>query len=206
MKGKPMSYEGNGDHFESLFAYAPISLWEEDYSEVKTFFDGLRKRGVEDLAHFFDSHPEEIENSMRRIKVIRVNRATLDMFAATSEEELLANLDRIFRDEMRAHLREELMVLWKGELEWSGSGVNYRLDGEPIQIRLRWRILPECETNWECVLVSIENITALKRAETRYHHLFTYAPISLWEEDYTAIKAEFDRLRAKGVKDLRAYL
>lgn len=201
-----MSHERNGDHFESLFEYAPISLWEEDYSEVKVFFDDLRKRGIVDLASYLNAHPDEIENSMRRIKVICVNRATLDMFGATSQEELLANLDRIFRDEMRSHLHDELIALWNGELEWSGNGVNYRLDGEPVHIRLHWRILPECESNWECVLVSIENITALKKAETRYHHLFTYAPISLWEEDYTAIKEEFDRLHALGVKDLRAYL
>src|SRR6266496_3222215 len=201
-----MSYSGTEDHFESLFEYAPISLWEEDYSEVKTFFDDLRERGVVDLASYLDAHPEEIENSIHRIKVIRVNHATLAMFAAASEEELLANLDQIFRDEMREHFRAELMALWNGELKWSGNGVNYRLDGEPIHIRLHWRILPECESNWECVLVSIENISALTRAEMRFHQLFMYAPISLWEEDYTAIKQEFDKLRAEGVTDLRAYL
>jgi diguanylate cyclase (GGDEF)-like protein/PAS domain S-box-containing protein len=201
-----MSYERNGDHFESLFEYVPISLWEEDYSEVKVFLDDLRAGGIVDFASYLDAHPGEIENSMRRVKVRRVNRATLDMFGATSAEELLASLDQVFRDEMRSHFHEELIALWNGELEWSGNGVNYRLDGEPIHIRLHWRILPECESNWECVLVSIENITALKRAETRYHHLFKYAPISLWEEDYTGIKAEFDRLHAGGVTDLRAYL
>src|SRR6478672_13885 len=148
-KGEPMSYKRNGDHFESLFEYAPISLWEEDYSELKAFLDALRKGGVADLAAHLNSHPEEIENCMRCIKVIRVNRATLDMFAAPSEEELLANLDQIFRDEMHAHFHEELIALWNGELEWSGNGVNYRLDGEPIHIRLHWRILPECESNWE---------------------------------------------------------
>jgi diguanylate cyclase (GGDEF)-like protein len=91
-------------------------------------------------------------------------------------------------------------------MEWSGDGINYRLDGEPLHIRLHWRVMPECQSTWECVLVSIENITALKKAETRFHHLFMYAPISLWEEDYTAIKQEFDRLRAEGVTDLRGYL
>jgi diguanylate cyclase (GGDEF)-like protein len=107
---------------------------------------------------------------------------------------------------MRDHFREELMALWDGKLEWSGDGINYRLDGEPLHIRLQWRILPEYESTWEYVLVSIENITALKKAETRFHHLFMYAPISLWEEDYTAIKREFDRLRAQGVTDLRVFL
>lgn len=201
-----MRNERNGDHFESLFEYAPVSLWEEDYSAIKTFFDSLRSDGVTDLARYFDEHPQEIENNMRRIEVLNINRATLNMFGASSKEHLLSNLDKIFRDEMRAHFRSELLALWNGSLEWSGEGVNYRLDGEALDIRLRWRILPECQSNWECVLVSIENITALKKAETRFHHLFTYAPISLWEEDYTAIKREFDRLRAQGVDDLRSYL
>ena len=201
-----MSNSSTGDHFESLFEYAPVSLWEEDYSGIKLFLDSLRTSGVTGLAQYLDDHPEEIENGMRRIKVTHVNRETLTMFGAGSVSELTSNLDKIFRDEMRAHFRSELMALWNGELEWSGDGINYRLDGEPLNIRLHWRILPECTSTWECVLVSIENVTALKKAETRFHHLFMDAPISLWEEDYTAIKVEFDRLRAEGVTDLRAHL
>lgn len=201
-----MSNERNGDHFESLFEYAPISLWEEDYSGIKKSFDSLRANGVMDLTQYLDKHPEEIEHNMRRIKVSHVNRETLHLFGATSEEELLSNLDKIFRDEMRTHFRAELIALWNGELSWSGDGINYRLDGEPLHIRLHWRVLPECESSWECVLVSIENVTALRKAEKRFHHLFKYAPISLWEEDYSAIKQEFDRLRAQGVRDLQTHL
>ncbi|MCC6499520.1 MAG: sensor domain-containing diguanylate cyclase [Anaerolineales bacterium] len=195
-----------GDHFESLFEYAPISLWEQDFSEIKNFFDGLRTSGVADLNSYLDEHPEELDNSIRRIKVTHVNRETLNMFGAQDEAELLANLDQTFRDEMRAHWRAELLALWNGEVSWAGDGINYRLDGEALHIRLHWRILPECESNWECVLVSIENITALKKAEARFHNLFEYAPISLWEEDYSAIKREFDSLRANGVTDLKSHL
>ena len=201
-----MSNEKRGDHYGSLFEYAPISLWEEDYSGIKIFFDDLRAGGVQDLAQYLDQNPDEIENFMRRIRVVHVNRETLRMFGASDESELIASLDRIFRGEMRAHFRSELLALWNGEMEWSGDGINYRLDGEPLHIRLHWRILPECESNWECVLVSIEDITALKKAETRFHNLFMHAPISLWEEDYSAIKREFDRLRARGVTDIQAHL
>jgi diguanylate cyclase (GGDEF)-like protein len=201
-----MSKSLTGDHFESLFEYAPVSLWEEDYSGIKLFFDNLRADGVTDLNHHLDQHPEEIENNMQRMKVKHVNRETLNMFGASSEAELLANLDKIFRDEMRAHFRSELMALWNGELSWSGDGINYRLSGEALQIRLHWRILPECESNWACVLVSIENITALKQAEKRFHQLFEYAPVSLWEEDYAELKKEFDALRAQGVTDIRTHL
>jgi len=195
-----------GEHSQSLFEYAPISLWEEDYSGIKLFFDNLRAHGVIDLNLYLDEHPEEIENNIRRIKVKRVNRETLCMFGATSREELLANLERVFREEMQIHFRSELLALWNGELSWSGEGVNYRLSGEALHIRLHWRILPECTSNWERVLVSIEDITALKQAEKRYRLLFEYAPISLWEEDYSVLKTEFDNLRAQGVTDMRIYL
>jgi diguanylate cyclase (GGDEF)-like protein len=195
-----------GKHFESLFDYAPISLWEEDYSAIKLFFDNLRAQGIVDLDCYLDEHPEEIENSIHRMRVKRVNRETLCMFGAPSEEELLANLDKIFRDEMRAHFRSELIALWKGEESWSGEGINYRLSGEALHIRLHWRILPECLSNWERVLVTIENITELKQAEKRHQLLFEYAPISLWEADYSELKREFDNLRARGVTDIRAHL
>ena len=196
----------SNDHFESLFEYAPISLWEQDYSGIKNFLDGLRANGVNDLGKYLDEHPDDIYKSMGLIKVKHVNRETIHMFGAKDEPELLANLDRMFRDEMRSHWRSELTALWNGEREWSGNGINYRLDGEALQIRLHWRILPECESNWECVLVSIENITALKKAEERFKDLFEHAPISLWEEDYGALKQELDRLRAQGVVDLKSHL
>ncbi len=195
-----------GDHFESLFEYAPISLWEEDYSGVKKFLDGLRANKVVDLKRYLDEHPKDVDKTLGLIKATRVNRETLNMFGAKSEKEILDNLDKIFRDEMRAHWRAELTALWNRELNWSGDGINYRLDGEALHIRLHWRILPECESSWECALVSIENISALKEAERRFHNLFTHAPISLWEEDYSDIKKEFDNLRAQGIVDLQAHL
>jgi diguanylate cyclase (GGDEF)-like protein len=194
------------DHFKSLFEYAPISLWEEDYSGIREFLEELRLQGVTDLERYLDEHPDDIDRSLSLIHVTRVNRETLNMFGAKSEAELLSNLNIIFRAEMRLHWRSELMALWNGEKSWSGDGINYRLDGEALHIRLHWRILPECESTWECVLVSIENITALKKAEKRFHNLFEHAPISLWEEDYSLLKKELDDLRAQGVVDLEEYM
>ncbi|MFN8412246.1 MAG: sensor domain-containing diguanylate cyclase [Anaerolineales bacterium] len=193
-------------HFESLFVYAPISLWEEDYSGIKNFFEQLRKRGVTDLNQYFDQNPQEIDTCMGLIKVIHVNHETLEMFHARSEEELFNNLDQVFRDEMREHFRSELLTLWQGETSWKGEGINYTLQGEPLNIRLHWRILPECVDDWECVMVAIENITPLKQAETRFRNLFEYAPISLWEENYHGLKQLLDDLRTQGVTDIQAHL
>lgn len=46
---------------------------------------------------------------------------------------------------------------------------------------------------------------ALLESEARYRSLFEDSPISLWEEDFSAVKAEIDRLRGEGVADFRHY-
>ena len=169
-----MLTEKTRSHFESLFEFAPISLWEEDFSGIKEFFDDVRAEGITSLDAYLDAYPEEIEKNMRRIRVIRVNYETLKMFGAASEQELYRGLDRVFRDEMKKHFRAQLMALWDGELEWTGESVNYRLDGELLNIRLRWRVLPGYGSSWKCVLISIENITVLKKAEEYLRYLGTH--------------------------------
>jgi diguanylate cyclase (GGDEF)-like protein len=196
-----------------LFEYAPISLWEQDFSAIRSAFDKLRKQGVRDLGHYLDEHPDQIDACMAGIKVIHANQQTLSMYGVQTEEELTANLGHFFRDEMRVHFRDELLALWAGRLTWSGEGVNYALSGQPIDILLSWRILPGSETSWKQVLVTIEDITqrkqaerALQASESRLRGLFENSPISLWEEDYSDIRAFFGQLRDSGVDDLRLYL
>ncbi len=194
------------EYLITLFEYAPISLWEQDFSTIKQLFDELQRMGVESLESYLDDHPAFVDECMRQIKVLNINQKTVSMFMAESKSALLSNLDQIFRDGMRHHFREELLALWSGAVKWSGEGVNYTLKGDPLDILLHWRILPEYENTWERVLVTIENITARKRAERRFQNLFDSSPISLWEEDYSAIKAYFEVLRGQGITDLKEYL
>ncbi|MBN2146561.1 MAG: sensor domain-containing diguanylate cyclase [Anaerolineales bacterium] len=194
------------EYYHTLFEYAPISLWEEDYSGILRLFEELRARGVQSLEAYLADHPDFVDACMRRIVVREVNQQTLVMFGAPSQETFLARLDQVFGDGMRHHMRSELLALWNGELSWSGDGINYTLRGEPLDILLHWRILPGSEQTWEHVLVTIENITARVRAERRLQNLFEASPISLWEEDYSAVKAYFDDLRRQGVHDLEEHL
>jgi PAS domain S-box-containing protein len=46
----------------------------------------------------------------------------------------------------------------------------------------------------------------LRASESRYRGLFENSPISLWEEDFSAVKQRLDDLRSGGVADLKAYL
>ena len=194
------------EYLVTLFEYAPVALWEQDFSHIKKSFDELRAKGVRSLDAHLAIYPEFLDQCMGKIQVLDVNLQTVAMLKADSKEHLLSNLDKVFRDGMRHHFRDELRALWNGDVKWSGEGVNYTLEGNPVDIILNWRIMPEYENNWERVLVTTEDITARKRAEQRLHNLFEASPISLWEEDYSAIKKYFDVLRIQGVTSLESYL
>lgn len=47
---------------------------------------------------------------------------------------------------------------------------------------------------------------ALRESEARYRSLFEQSPVSIWEEDASALKNYIDGLRASGVNGFRAYL
>jgi PAS domain S-box-containing protein len=46
---------------------------------------------------------------------------------------------------------------------------------------------------------------ALKESEKRYRGLFENSPISLWEEDFSAVKRHIEKLRRSGVTDFREF-
>jgi diguanylate cyclase (GGDEF)-like protein len=196
-----------------LFEHAPISLWEQDFSGIKRYLDDRRAQGVADLRGYLERHPQAVDECMGRIVVLAVNRKTLELFAAESQPHLLDNLHRIFRAEMRAHFTDELLSIWEGQLTFQCEGVNHSLAGEPIDIRLRWSVLPGFEQTYARVLVSISDIREQKRAEralaaseAHFRGLFEHAPVSLWEQDFSGVRRYLDDLRAQGVSDLGVHL
>ena len=55
----------SGD-FQGVFDAAPVSLWIEDYSGIKSMFDGLRAAGVADIALHLQQHPDMVEGRSER--------------------------------------------------------------------------------------------------------------------------------------------
>jgi diguanylate cyclase (GGDEF)-like protein len=199
--------------FETMFDLAPVSLWLEDYSELKRLFDRWRAEGVEDVTAHLKREPDRVRECMAALKVLRVNETTLRLFAAANQDELLAGLGSIFRGDMAERVIHELDQLWRGALLVENQTVNYALDGRRLDVQLRVRILPGHESTWDRVLVSLDDITARldavrAREESAHyaHGLFEHSPVSLWVEDFSAVKKLLDDLRARGISDFGTFL
>jgi len=199
------------DHAE-MFDLAPVSLWLEDYSALKTHFDTLRAQGVEDLRTYLRQDPERVRVCSGCIRLIKVNRKTLTLFGAADLATLTANLPGIFRDDMFTTHVEELSQLWDGHTEFASTTVNYTLSGKRLDIELKGSVLPGYENDWRRVLIAIEDVTEretarrqLTASEAYARGLFQHSPVSLWVEDFSSIRRLLEDVRARGISDFRVF-
>jgi diguanylate cyclase (GGDEF)-like protein len=195
-----------------MFELAPVSLWLEDYSALKTLFGQWRDAGITDLRAHFAADPSRVRQCSASIRLIKVNRKTLALFEADDTDHLVGNLDRVFRDDMLTTHVEELVQLWEGVPAFESHTVNYTLSGKRLDIQLHGRILPGYEENWERVLVSIEDVTERENARRRMTQsenyaigLFAHSPVSLWVEDFSGVKKLIDEVRDRGITDFRVF-
>lgn len=155
------------EEYRELFQEAPVCLWEEDFSEVKIYVERLRDDGVRDLREYFVDHPEALTRCASLVKVVRVSRATLDLYDAASVEEFRGGLDRILAEESWDVFAAELLALTEGQTRFEREAVNYTLEGEKKHVLLRLSLPPDYEQTWSKVLISITDISQRKEAEER---------------------------------------
>lgn len=196
-----------------LFDISPTALWLEDYSRLHILFAQWRSEGITDLRSFLLQDPARLAACSASIRVVRVNQRTLSLYAAASFEELSERLDEILRDDTYDALLDELEQLWQGRSAFQSKSVNYALDGRRLDILLKGVVLPGYEANWQRVLVTVDDITELEDVRRRVaaseqyaRGIFTQAPVSLWVEDFSAIKHLLDDVRQQGIQDFRTFV
>uniref|UniRef100_A4WYR4 GGDEF domain-containing protein n=2 Tax=Cereibacter TaxID=1653176 RepID=A4WYR4_CERS5 len=197
---------------ESAFDLAPVSMWIEDFSGVRALMDEWRAEGVEDIRAFLEADLSRVAACSRRIRVIKVNARTLDLYEAQDMAHLVENLGSVFRDEMLQSHVNELSQLWAGETSFASTAVNYSLTGRRMDIQLRGTVLPGSEDSLERILLTCEDVTAREEARRRElvsrryaEGIFEHSPVSLWVEDFSQIRHLLENLRSRGIVDLRVF-
>ena len=152
------------NRYRSFFEEAPISLWEHDYAEVKSFVEGLGCPDPEALRRHLTESRSDLFECMKRIRVLAVNRASLELFEATDPEQLLGQMHRVFRRDSYPTFLEGIVTIARGEARFSHEARAYTLGGQPLNVVLSWAVAPGQARDFQRVLVSVLDITAQQQA------------------------------------------
>ncbi len=140
--------------FRSLFDNTSVSLWMLDISRLLA----LKRTGSMDRFHGLLR--EQVASFLR---VLDVNRATLDLFGARSRDHLLHRLVTLWEPGHDRLGREILNALLNGETHLAvETGIN-NLDGHRLSLIVHIDVLPSPDHN--LVLLSVSDISERKRAE-----------------------------------------
>ncbi|RUT05510.1 hypothetical protein DSM106972_035170 [Dulcicalothrix desertica PCC 7102] len=143
--------------YKYIFDAVGVSIWEEDFSEVKLALDELKNQGIQDFKQYFANNPDFVDWAIGAVKLVNVNDISLQTFGAKDKQQLLTSLNQIFLPETRETFTQELLTLVAGERFFSSEVVVQNLQGEKLNILLTIKFPPPTE-NCKCVLVTLMDI------------------------------------------------
>lgn len=166
-----------------LFEESPISLWEEDFSQVKLYLDDLDIKNKDSLRKYLLSNKESVKQIAKKIKIIDVNQSTLDLYNITDKQTLLMDFTKIYNEESYEIFIGEILSLYFGETNFEIEISGYKATGEPIDLLIRFSVVPGFAKTLSKVIVSVIDITEVKSLGKKYQDLIETINDLVWEVD-----------------------
>jgi PAS domain S-box-containing protein len=152
------------EKYRELFVSSPVSLWEEDFSAVKSYLVQLQQKGIVNLRQYLANNPNEVAKCSSMVKVLSVNHATLKLYGAKSAQDIV-RLNSVLDKESLHVFTEELVAFAEGRTEFTARIENVTLGGEPRYVNLICTVVPGYENTLSKVLVSIVDLTTQTKLE-----------------------------------------
>lgn len=146
--------------FRLLFENNPVSLWEEDLSEVKELLDQREEKG-DALKLYLDSNPDFVQECSSKVKIINLNQQTLNLLGVNTKEELINHLSQSFNKKSFETFKKELVALSNHQKSFSDETEFVKKDGSIIYVIIQFVAFED----FKSVIISINDISALKEYE-----------------------------------------
>jgi PAS domain S-box-containing protein len=108
------THERSERRYRDVFHFLPVALLQLDAREAVGVLKELRASGVEDLSGHLKRHPQVLTRLLEGLKIVEVNRRTVEMFRARSPEEFSGSVARYWT-EFSEPVREAMAARYSGK-------------------------------------------------------------------------------------------
>ena len=153
--------------YHQLFENSPVPLWEEDFTALFQYLAHLKESGIVNIQKYIDENPQVIKDCIRKIKVLDVNKAVLELYQPKDKKDLLGNPGKVFSRGSIHVFKNEVLAFARGEKDFEAEEVVQTLAGEQRHLLLKISV-EENSANDETTyrgLVSTVDITDRVKAE-----------------------------------------
>ena len=162
----------------NLFENSEISILDEDFLKVYEALEKLQEDGVSDLRKLLKDNEQVAVDMAKLVRVVHVNKATLRLFSANSEDELISQIYRTFSLGGLAVFTEILCAFWDKKKIFRSDTSLEAINGRAFQAIISFDI-PSSKEGFASIPVNVINITerrmqriALEKSEQRYRQFF----------------------------------
>ncbi len=156
---------GSELRYRSLFQDSPVSLWELDLSELKSYLDSIKEYCDKDLSEYFHDNPEAIRNCVNLVKIVDVNKVSLDLHGVTDKQALVRSVEPFLCKENSESIKQAVLAVAEGKSEFEAETVMKTLSGEIREVFVRCSVIQGSQKPYARVLASLLDTTERKKAE-----------------------------------------
>lgn len=178
------------NRYQTLFMDSPLSMWEIDMSEIKSYINNLIDNDVRNLDKYFQNNLEEAVDQVQKLKVTNVNKATLNLYKAKSKDDFDGKLKNLLNKKSLSAFLVELINSTKGISEMTLQLPITDLMGNEMEIIVGMFVAEEHEETWSRVLCTNIDVTkqikdeaALRETEDKYKKLLEIANDAIFVVD-----------------------
>jgi PAS domain S-box-containing protein len=166
--------------FREIFESTGVTIWEQDFSQVKMALDDLKATGVRDFRQYFATHQEFVYHAEKLVRMVDVNDTGVKLFAAASKQDLLASYKKTYvLPETREAFVNTLVGIAEGRASLEAETIVQTLKGERLTVLFNITFPPP-SAQLDTALVTVTDITERKRAEYLTGHVFETAPDAIY--------------------------
>jgi diguanylate cyclase (GGDEF)-like protein len=161
--------------FRSLYDNAPVALWQQDWSAVRTALHDIAASGIDDLQGWLQANPSQLKRLAALVRITDVNAAALTQVGGAAQGKDLAALTiaQNFADSAMPCFGSALVALARGAQLFACESSFLRLDGVLRQNELTLLVMPGHGHGLDFVIVSTIDITERKRLNEELQMLAT---------------------------------